>query len=503
MYSITLEEVQQLLAGHQLLREIILGDQWIYRLTDRALLNLQLQQLDYRSGAITGDALFICKGQRFKEEYLLEAVQKGAKAYVSEVPYQNSTIPGFIVSDIQRTMALLAASFYDNPQKDMTLIGITGTKGKTTTNYFIHHILDEAYPGQTAFASSIDNCLDGKTYEPSNLTTPESLDLFRFFAKARDHGMRYFVMEVSSQSYKMDRVYGLEFDYGIFTNFSPDHIGAGEHSNMEDYFYCKRQFLDHVNWVLLYDQLPHQTLLCDQLDDHNKQYVFYGQTDRGYQIIPSADSKNQFSLINPDGSSESYISPLPGLFNLENATAAVCLAKELNISTSIIQSGLSQTRVEGRMERYELPNGAIAYVDYAHNYDSLKRMAEFVQEEYPDRKSTLVVGAPGGKGFSRRRDFAKIADQYIDRAIFTEDDSNYENPLEIIQEIQSYMEYPEKSTLIVERQAAIEQTIATADRHDVIIIAGKGREQYQKVKGKNVFYQGDAQIVEDYIQRNK
>lgn len=494
-----LSEIQSILVKENLLREVVVGDQWYYRLEDEKLLDQSLTQIDYQSNRINQEAIFVCKGKLFKEEYLVDAVSRGAQVYVSEVPYENVAIPGFIVSDIRRAMPILAAAFYQNPQKDLTLIGITGTKGKTTTNYFLRHILDETYPGQTAFISSINTCLDGKNEEASDLTTPEAIDLFQMFAAARDNHMTYFIMEVSSQAYKMDRVYGIQYDLGLFTNFSPDHIGENEHPNMEDYFFCKRQFLNHVDWVLLYDGLPHLDLLVDQLEDHQVAYEFFGETNRGHQLIPSKEKATIFELIGQNGDSETYESPMPGLFNLENAAGAAVIAQKLGASPEDIQNGLSKTDVDGRMDRYELPNGAVVYVDYAHNYDSLKRMLEYIQAEYPGRKSTLVIGAPGGKGLSRRKVFAEIADEYMDQVIFTEEDPNYEDPTIISEEMKSYLRYPEKCRIINDRQEAVEEAVKNATKDDVVIITGKGREQYQKVKGQNIFYKGDTYIVEEYL----
>lgn len=191
--------------------------------------------ITYDSRDIKKNTLLFIKGN-FKPEYLKDADKNGLTTYVAEQSYADYTnAVGLIVTDVRKAMSLLSSEFFGNPQERLRVIGITGTKGKTTTAYFTHAILNEHSEGKAALFSSVDNCLDGKTYVESNLTTPESLDAFRMMSQAVKNGMKYLVMEVSSQAYKVNRVYGLHFNVAAFLNISPDHISPIEHPTFEDY----------------------------------------------------------------------------------------------------------------------------------------------------------------------------------------------------------------------------------------------------------------------------
>ncbi|MDY5175049.1 Mur ligase family protein, partial [Enterococcus faecium] len=233
--SFSLEDIRHLLLKEHLLKEFVSTKGWHLDVPEKA----EFLQLSYDSRKADASTLFFCKGMNFKEEYLDSAIEQGIQYYVSEQPYENSAV-GIIVTDIRKAMALLAMAFYDYPQNKLKVIGFTGTKGKTTAAYFTKAILDHTTNKKTALLSTMNTTLDGKTYFKSHLTTPESLDLYRMMAEAVKNGMTHLVMEVSSQAYKTQRVYGLTLDVGIFLNISPDHISPIEHPTFDDYFYCKR-----------------------------------------------------------------------------------------------------------------------------------------------------------------------------------------------------------------------------------------------------------------------
>ena len=185
--------------------------------------DINIKSISCDSRNIKKDSLFICKGSKFKREYLNDAIKNGSIAYLSEIKYQEYDTSYFIVSDVLKAMAILSAKFYNYSAKSMNLIGITGTKGKTTTTYFLKNIFEKYDNGGVGIISSIDT-KTGKRLEESYLTTPESIDLHKFFYEMRESNFKYAIMEVSSQSYKRDRLYGVEFEYGVFTNIAEDHI---------------------------------------------------------------------------------------------------------------------------------------------------------------------------------------------------------------------------------------------------------------------------------------
>jgi len=259
--TVTLASAAQLLKRHGLLREIIRADRWTLDAHDIEGADTAFSAITYDTRDVREGTLLCCKG-RFKAEYLHDIDERGLAAYVADTDFSAETgTPGLIVNDARKAMSLLSAEFYGRPQDELTVVGITGTKGKTTTAYFTQAVLNAHSHGKAALFSSVDNCLDGHTYVESDLTTPESMDAFRMMREAADNGMKYLVMEVSSQAYKVERVYGLTFDVATFLNISPDHISPIEHPTFEDYLYCKRQIVRNSRALVLGAASDHADLL--------------------------------------------------------------------------------------------------------------------------------------------------------------------------------------------------------------------------------------------------
>ncbi|TWS94671.1 UDP-N-acetylmuramoyl-L-alanyl-D-glutamate--L-lysine ligase [Streptococcus sp. sy018] len=449
--------------------------------------NPTFSKLSYDSRQTDSQTLFFAKGQQFKKAFLTQAVQNGLTFYISEIDY-GVDIPVILVNCVKQAMSLVAMAFYDNPQEKLKLLAFTGTKGKTTAAYFAYSILSQEFP--TAMLSTMNTTLDGKTFFKSTLSTPESLDLMRMMAEAVQNGMTHLVMEVSSQAYLVKRVYGLIFDVGVFLNISPDHIGPIEHPTFEDYFYHKRQLLANSRAVVINSQMMHFELIKEQVE--NQDYDFYGANSDN-QIINS----QAFSFELRGKLTGSYDCQLLGEFNQENALAAGLACLRLRASQAAIQTGIAKAHVPGRMEVLTQTNGAKVFVDYAHNQDSLTKLIQVVKA-YQKGKIILILGAPGNKGESRRADFAQVINDYSDLiVILTADDPNFEDPLAICQEIAKPI--TRAVDMIIDREEAIKQALSlTTGEEDAVIIAGKGADAFQIVKGERMAYAGDLALAKKY-----
>lgn len=480
---IRIETILDILQADRNFRCLIDQGQFYLTWTDRVF-----TKLTYDSRQVDADTLFFVKGAGFNKAYLEQAIADGLGFYVAEQDYE-VPIPALIVSDIKQAMSLIAMAFYDNPQDKLKLLAFTGTKGKTTAAYFAYHILSQSH--QPALLSTMSTTLDGKTFFKSELTTPESLDLIAMMAEAVQKGRTHLIMEVSSQAYLKKRVYGLTFDVGVFLNISPDHIGPIEHPSFEDYFYHKRLLLDHSRAVILNQSMDHADFLLTYSQSMDRD--LYGQGSDNAVTTSSA-----FAFETQGKLAGHYDIQLIGDFNQDNAIAAGLACLRLGASLEDIRTGIAQTTVPGRMEVLTQTNGAKVFVDYAHNGDSVAKLIGVVTSHQPGQV-TLIIGSTGNKAESRRVDFGRVINQHPDiQVILTADDPNHEDPAAICQEIASYIERP--VTIEVDREAAIRLAMSqTSGPDDAVIIAGKGQDLYQIVKGEKVPYAGDLAIAQAHL----
>lgn len=496
----SLEDIRNLLIKENLLKEFVSIQGWHLDVPEPFVFN----KLSYDSRQVDADTLFFCKGLNFKEEYLTNAISNGLAYYVAEQPYENSAT-GIIVTDIRKAMAVLSMAFYQYPQNQLYVIGYTGTKGKTTAAYFTKAILDHTTKKKTALLSTMNTTLDGETYFKSHLTTPESLDLYKMMAEAVKNGMTHLVMEVSSQAYKTQRVYGLTLDVGIFLNISPDHISPIEHPTFDDYFYCKRQLILNSKTVILNHESDYFDLLQETAKLANIPTVTYGRTsETDYEVKSLPTGNHEFHLINHHGKlaiEADYDIQLAGDFNQENATSAIIAAALTGASVEDAQKGLKDARVPGRMDQLINKNGTHVYVDYAHNYLSLKTLLEFAKKEHPTGRVIVVLGSPGNKAVSRRHDFGKVLSEAADVVFLTADDPAFEDPKNIAEEIKTAITNPDLEVHYeMDRPEAIKKALAISLPEDSVVVAGKGVDPYQKINGVDVPYEGDYAVVQRLIE---
>ena len=514
--TLSLTSAAALLSEHNLLREIIHGDDWYRDAAHLDNADSSFSAITYDTRAIVPGTLLVCKG-RFKPEFLDGTEERGLAAYVAETDLSSHTgMPGLIVNDARKALSLLAAAFYDHPERELTVVGITGTKGKTTTAYFTQAILNAYGNGRCALFSSVDNCLDGHTYAESDLTTPESLDAFRMMRQAVDNGMTHLVMEVSSQAYKVSRVYGLTFDVAAFLNISPDHISPIEHPTLEDYFHCKRQIIANCRTLVLGSECGHIGLLREDAAAHRVPVSEFGVFDSPVQgELPAtcawpADETHRAYHLRLDGTDLGEFSlDLDGDFNYKNALAAVAIAHAAGVPADAeAMRALTHTKVPGRMMQYRNDRtNTIAIVDYAHNYDSVVKLLDYVTVRYGERdpRITLVAGSAGNKAIDRREGIVKAAQDRISRFVFTAEDTDTEPYEDICRDMAGHVTNADVavSTIIDRTQAiasALDEAQADATRTDVVLVIGKGHERWIKDLNRHVPYEGDDCVVERLLQ---
>ncbi|WNZ95274.1 UDP-N-acetylmuramoyl-L-alanyl-D-glutamate--L-lysine ligase [Streptococcus iniae] len=480
---ITIEKTIDLLKADHNFREVINQGTYFFNFS-----GLAFNHISYDSRDVSTDTLFFAKGATFKADYLKNAIKEGLQAYISEIDYDLG-IPAIIVTDIKKAMSLIAMQFYGNPQEHLKSLAFTGTKGKTTATYFAYHILKQSH--KPAMLSTMNTTLDGIHFFKSQLTTPESLDLFKMMAECVKNGMTHLIMEVSSQAYLVGRVYGLTFDVGVFLNISPDHIGPIEHPTFEDYFYHKRLLMNNSRAVIINSGMDHFDILAEQVA--NQDHVFYGNGSNN-QVL---DSK-AFSFSTEGDLAGHYDIQLIGRFNQENAIATGLACQKLGASLEDIHQGIATTTVPGRMEVLTHPSGAKVFVDYAHNGDSLEKLVSVV-EEHQKGVITLIIGSTGNKGESRRADFGHVINQHPQlNVILTADDPNFEDPQVISEEIASHVSRP--ISIISDRELAIKEGLkCRKNATDALIIAGKGADAYQIVNGTKTDYLGDLAVAKQHM----
>ena len=426
---------------------------------------------------------------------LQKALEAGAACYVAEQPYDNAA-PALLVSNVRRALSVLAAEYYGHPAEQLTLIGLTGTKGKTTTTYFIKNILDTAFGHRTAVLSTVEMYTGGESTE-AHLTTPESLELQQCFADTLAHGIRHLTMEVSSQAYKQQRVYGVPFTVGLFLNLSEDHIGPLEHESFEDYFQCKLQLMKNCKLAVICRGTDRFGEIYAAAKAHAERILVCGNDpscDLWVENIRKETPGFTFTVCDKNSRRDFRIT-MEGRFNIENALAAITITRALGLPDDAIAAGIADVSVPGRMNVLQ-KDGRTVIVDYAHNFLSFTALFRSLKQDYPGAPIKVLCGCPGHKNLKRRVDIGHLCGEYADFVYLTAEDPGFEDPAEICREMAGYIgESHHRFIILPDRAAAVERSIAELAPGEILILAGKGEEDYQKVQGRYDFYESDLAIA--------
>lgn len=476
------------------------------------ILEEEVFHLSYSSNDVKSKTLFVCKGfgDNFKVEYLKDAIKKGAFAYISQKKY-DVDIPCILIKNCFISLSIASDMYFNRVASKLNLIGITGTKGKSTTSYFVKYILDEYELANnrkdTAIISSIYT-YDGKNTYKSKLTTPESYDLNQNLYNAYEAGIKNVVMEVSSQALKLGRVYNLKYNISAFLNISEDHIGPIEHPNFDDYLNSKLKIFEKSNISCINLDADFSDKILDVAKKSNTNIITFSTKDENANIYAYNIYKKGLNTVfnvktgNTDFEVELTI---PGLFNVENALAAIAIAKSLGIEQKYIFLGLKKAKSAGRMELYYSDDKKIlSIVDYAHNKVSFEKIFETTKKEYPDRKIMVLFGCTGNKAQIRRKDLGRQAGKNADYIYITADDPAFESVISISKEVAKYVsEYTNNYEIVEDRSEAIKKAVEkvlNSDDKYIILLLGKGNEIKQKVGAEYVPYFGDSQNIKKCIE---
>ena len=465
--------------------------------------DIEISDICYDSRNIKPNCIFVClKGVKFDgHDYMNEAFSKGASVVVVQEDVDFKNIPIIKVENTRKFLALASANFFGNPDKKLKTIAITGTKGKTTTSFMVRSILEKASL-KTGIIGTIGVVMDENITKLNN-TTPESYEIHKNFKEMVDNGAKCVVMEVSSIGVKSYRSYGIDFDYAVFTNFSSDHIGENEHKDLDEYFKFKNMLFNNCkNAVVNLDDEKSEKIISEHLCDK-----------KTFSLKSNSDLKAEnINLINNGGeigvtfdfsgfiNSNNIKIKIPGVFNVYNAMAASLVCKLIGVSDENIKLGLSETKVKGRVEPINISDDYALFIDYAHNAVSMENILTTFKEYNPKRLITMF-GAGGNRPKIRRYEMGETSGKFSDLSVITSDNPRNENSLDIIEDIKLGINKTNgKYIVIPDRKEAIEYCIKNAEKGDIIVLAGKGHEDYQEING--VKYPFDERmVINDIVNR--
>lgn len=463
----------------------------------------EISDIVYDSRKISGGDLFVClKGYNSDgHSYAAQAVEKGASAILisDDLDIDTKDLAVIKVKDTREALAYISAEFFGNPAGELKTIAITGTKGKTTTVAMIKRILECA--GIKNGTIGTLGIIIGDKIIPTNNTTPESYEIQKAMRQMADEGCKAMIIEASSIGLKWHRVDAIDFDYGIFTNFSHDHIGGAEHKDMDEYLECKAMLFKKCGLGLINrDDEKWREILKGATCDY-KTYGFSKDAD----YIASDDK-----LLSTPGFLGAHFElsglremsvdvAIPGHFSVYNALSAISVCAEMGISNENIAEGLKTVAVKGRVEIVPVPGNYTLLIDYAHNALSMENVLTTLRQYNPNRLITMF-GAGGNRPKVRRYEMGETSGRLSDLSVITEDNSRFENVMDIIEDIKVGLAKTDGEYVVVpNRKDAIKYCIENAQDGDIIVLAGKGHEDYQEIKGVK-YHMDERELIAESLE---
>ncbi len=456
----------------------------------------EITELVYDSRKVVEGCLFVCikgavsDGHGFVEE----AALKGAAAVlVQEDVKAPASVTVVKVEDTRYGLALASAAWFHHPAEKLKVIGITGTKGKTTTTYMVKSILEQA-GYKVGLIGTIEAVVGDKTI-PANNTTPESYIVQEYFHQMVEAGCQCVVMEVSSQGLMMHRTAGFLFDIGIFTNIEPDHIGPNEHASFEEYLACKGMLFRQCRIGIVNRDDKHWEQV---LEGHTCELETFGFSPDADLVADEARLVGKPGYLGVAYHAKGLVDmevevDVPGRFSIYNSLTAIAICRHFQVEINNIKQALKAAKVKGRIEMVPVSDEFTLMIDYAHNAMSLESLLSTLKE-YNPKRLVCLFGCGGNRSKLRRYEMGEVSGRLADLSVITSDNPRYEEPQDIIEDIKVGMaktsgEYVE----IPDRKEAIRYVIAHGQAGDIIVLAGKGHEDYQEIKGKK--YPMDERVL--------
>lgn len=449
----------------------------------------EVADVEYDSRKVTPGCLFICiKGMNYdSHDHADEIAGAGAGVLITEREVAlsgNGKAPVVVrVENTRYAMAFIAAAWFGHPAEKLTVIGITGTKGKTTTTYLVRSILENA--GHKVGLIGTIEVIIGDTHIHAGNTTPESYLVQEYFARMVEAGCDTVVMEVSSQGLKLHRTQGFVFDYGIFTNLEPDHIGTGEHADFAEYLACKGMLFRQCRIGIVNGDDVH----CDAVTEGHtcilEKFGMGEQNDLRATDLKLVKKPGELGVaFSVTGLLNMRVEvTTPGKFSVYNALTAMAICRHFGVSEEDIKRALLAAKVRGRIEMVKVSDQFTLLIDYAHNAMSLESLLKSLREYEPHRL-VCVFGCGGNRSKIRRYEMGEVSGKLADLTIITSDNPRFEEPQAIIEDIKTGMAKTDgKYVEICDRKQAIAYAIAHGEPGDIIVLAGKGHEDYQEIKG--------------------